>query len=356
MQIMVAKTGLEIFDACRAYGLGVLWNALNDDEDVYITDSGAFYVVESNEPLANKIDLSRPSVSELFITEKEGGLGWRPMFITYKSGWLAQVEAVKQALADGWSRLASGSILQAQIGTAEEKTMPGGLDPIAMKGLKGKTLTDCKGKGQQTKVDALNWALGCVGGAVAAHYKWQSTAAGGAYFVVLPTPEHVALGDFREIKKRLRERYKASHMSVACAAAHYAVLLADEIRRQRASKSRWLSFRFANLFYFALVQAGQQFKVGSGGSFAVNRLIEFASGGPAAAKALEVWDYLFRVGGLQGEEEVAATITEFVLQPSLRTYEGHVKAFLRRALRKGVKGEHLYDNDTVLEVMRYVGD
>ena len=65
MQIMVAKTGLEIFDACRAYGLGVLWNALNDDEDVYITDSGAFYVVESDEPLANKIDLSKPSVSEL---------------------------------------------------------------------------------------------------------------------------------------------------------------------------------------------------------------------------------------------------------------------------------------------------
>ncbi|MCX7704594.1 MAG: hypothetical protein N2234_10975, partial [Planctomycetota bacterium] len=276
--------------------------------------------------------------------------GWQTLFLTHKAKWQEQVEKVRSILSRNWKSIAQQNLLTAQIETSSGETLPGGLDPIAFKGLRGKTLSDCNEK--QLKVDSANWALACLGGAIATRYKWQRSKHISSYFAIFPTPQNISFGEFREIKKRVVERHELNHMSVETSAAHYAVLLADEIRKERANK-RSDAFRFGSLHYFTLASAGQQFKVTAGGNFAVNNLVDFALKGEHLDKVLSTWDYLFRVGSVRGEEEVAEAITHFVMHPSVETYEAHIKAFLRRLLRSGVKEENLYDDKTLLEAMRY---
>jgi hypothetical protein len=72
-----------------------------------------------------------------------------------------------------------------------------------------------------------------------------------------------------------------------------------------------------------------------------------------------VWHSLFRRGSVQGNEDLAVAITEFIAHPTLETYEKHARVFLRH-IAKGVKmqsesGEwQVYDDESIKEAMSYV--
>ncbi|MGC8850098.1 MAG: hypothetical protein ACP5QI_06460, partial [Candidatus Bathyarchaeia archaeon] len=72
----VNKTGLELFDVTRAYGLGIMINGIRTEEiDVTIKDVGYAYIVEAEGNLPKVPDV------ELFTGNEDK---WRQIFWTFK--------------------------------------------------------------------------------------------------------------------------------------------------------------------------------------------------------------------------------------------------------------------------------
>lgn len=349
---LVLKSGLPVLDTARAYGLAQLLQALaeNNESTPRILDQEAAFVlslgVEPNTTSLRNSDLWRAIFAEN---------NWQRVFLTYKREWTDQREKVRKTLEchvkDVLNRAARGGLALSFDGGF---ALPGSLDPTGFKGLKG--LTARSYLEGQTTIDNLNWALGCLGGAVAHRYKVQKTVGNKwEYYVTLPVPEKVQFSDFHAIRQVVYDK-GLSYNGVRNAAAHFSLLLADAIREKGQGNPQF-PMRFSNVLYFALFQSRRQFKPSVGGIVNVGRLIEIALSRPdVASEMFETWDYLFRRGSAQGNEDLAQAITELVMAPSFETYSRHARIFNRYIVdrKKGGKRENLYTEKALEEVMHYV--
>ncbi|MDI6698486.1 MAG: hypothetical protein QME85_06060 [Candidatus Saccharicenans sp.] len=356
MPYFVAKTGLEIFDLCRAYGLAALLDRASPEENIpVIYEAGSFYKVEHPSDGLNKNYLiNNTGWYQLFVNEPGVGV-WNSLFLTDKNNWPKKVERVKKILSDNFDKIISefqNPSFLPKISSNKGETLSGPLDPSAFKGLRGKTRGDyCEA---QTKVDSQNWALAYLGGAIAGRYKIQK-AQGNKwnYFVMFPVPERIEFNNFRDIKEKTYT-IGLKYISVQNAAAHFSVCLAQKMRELTSSRSQF-SDRFSGVFYFSMIQSGQQFKPFSGGNLSLHSLMELAySGNPDVEKVFEVWNYLFRKGSVQGCEDLGVAITDFIMHPTLETYEKHARLFLRYMIRGEVKSKNFYTEEILREVINYV--
>ncbi|MGB4705075.1 MAG: hypothetical protein WBI18_08410 [Candidatus Saccharicenans sp.] len=359
MKFFINKSGLDIFDLCRAYGLAALLdNATPEGCIPVINDSGFSYLIDlPDEEIPNKFLLNNESWYQFFITDTNEAkeMAWNSLFLTDKQNWTKKVQRVKKILSENLDKI----IKEFQkfdhlpeISSTRGETLSGPLDPSAFKGLRGKTRADYS-EGQ-TKVDSYNWALACLGGAIAGRYKIQK-AQGNKwnYYVTFPVPQRIEFNNFRDIKQKT---YTIGLKYISCqnAAAHFSVCLAQKMRELAASKSKF-SDRFSGVFYFSIVQSGQQFKPSSGGNLSLYPLMELAfSSNPDIDKVFEVWNYLFRKGSVQGCEDLGIAITDFIMHPSIETYEKHVRIFLRYMVRREVKSINFYTEKSLREVINYV--
>lgn len=357
MPYFVPKTGLEIFDLCRAYGLAVLLDyASPEGETPVINEAGSLYLIEHEtvDVLKSRL-LENPAWHSLF-EESPDDRTWSRIFLTDKQNWSEKVKRVKDILSED-----TGKVIKnfqdptnlPEISSNKGETLSGPLDPSAFKGLRGRTRGDYT-EGQ-TKVDSHNWALACLGGAVSGRYKVQK-AQGNKwdYFVIFPVPLRIELNNFREIRSRTYA-IGLKYLSIQNAAAHFSVILAEKMREMAAAKSQFTD-RFSGVLYFSMFQSGQQYKPSTGGNLSLYPLMELAlSGRNGASKVFEVWNYLFRKGSVQGCEDIAEAITQFIMAPSLESYEKHVKVFLKYISKpREIKSANLYDDKTLKEVIAYV--
>jgi hypothetical protein len=357
MLYFIIKTGLDIFDLCRAYGLAVFLDHVGPEEvSPIIHDAGNAYLIEHN---TNDISIKNLRDNKnwyaLFEEDPEERI-WQRIFLTDKKNWPVKVNRVKDILSKDAEKIIKkfqSSENFPEISSNKGETLPGPLDPSAFKGLRGRTRGDYTEA--QTKVDIYNWALACLGGAISGRYKVQK-AQGNKwdYFVTFPVPQRIELKNFREIREKTYT-IGLKYLSVQNAAAHFSVILADKMRQMVASKSHFVD-RFSGIFYFSMVQSGQQFKPSIGGNFSLYPLMELAlSGKPNVQRVFEVWNYLFKKGSVQGCEDIAESITAFIMNPSLATYEKHTKIFLKYISSPGeIKHENLYEEETLKEVITYV--
>jgi hypothetical protein len=366
MQYWILKSGMEIFDLARAYGLATL---LADADEArlnppIILDDGHAYRIEMERERLSAEHLERSHIwEERFHLrprgEREQPLdpAWRRVFITTRGEGEIQAKVVK--VKGILEKQAEATFKQAQEGLVPSfdsgESLPGGLEPSSFKGLKGRTRGHYS-EGQ-TFVDELNWALACLGGALAGRYVWQ----GADCFVVFPVPDRVSLSNYLELReKTLPERLR--YLSALNAAAHYALLLAKQMRTMATSQLAF-SDRFSSLIYFSLLRTGaEQWKPTSAGRFNLEILQEMALAPgerPPIERTFQVWHSLFRRGSVQGNEDLAVAITEFIAHPTLETYKKHVRVLLRH-IAKGVKmqsesGEwQVYDDESIKEAMSYV--
>ncbi|MBC7362798.1 MAG: hypothetical protein H5U06_11065 [Candidatus Aminicenantes bacterium] len=279
---------------------------------------------------------------------------WNKVFLTYKDKWPQQVERVKKILSEDLNKIErtfQRPDSLPEISTAKGETLSGPLDPSAFKGLRGKTRGDYS-EGQ-TKVDSYNWALACLGGSIAGRYSVQRSQGNKCnYFVVFPVPQKIELSNFLEIRESVYAK-GLSYLSVQNAAAHFAVLLSEKMMELFFSKSQF-SDKFSGIFYFSLVQTGQQFKPSSGGNLSLYPLMELAfSKNPVVADVFKNWDYLFRKGSVKGCEDLGLAITNFIMHPTLESYETHARIFLRYIIEGEVKGENYYSENSLKEVINY---
>ncbi|MEO0294270.1 MAG: hypothetical protein ABIN61_08655 [candidate division WOR-3 bacterium] len=330
--------------------------ASSEGEIPVINDAGSFYLIEHEATDVSAQRLLENTGWYSLFEESPDDRTWSRIFLTDKQNWSKKVKKVKDILSKDAEKIINDFQDPTNlpvISSDRGETLSGPLDPSAFKGLRGRTRGDYS-EGQ-TKVDSHNWALACLGGAISGRYKIQKSQGNKwDYFVIFPVPQRIELNNFREIRNSIYT-IGLKYFSIQNAAAHFSVVLAEKMRAMAASKSQF-SDRFSGVFYFSIVQSGQQFKPATGGNLSIYPLMELAlSGRPNISKVFEVWNYLFRKGSVQGCEDLAEAITEFIMNPSLETYEKHVKIFLKYISRpKEIKSANLYDYETLKEVVAYV--
>lgn len=350
MQFSITKSGLEIFDTCRAWGLAnLLYAACNAAYSPLVYDSGISFTVDSH------VD---PAALNLKSSDVWGALkadhNWQNVFLTYKQKWTEQrnkaVVVLEKAIHKIIKLPESGLAVEFDGGV----TLPGPLDPIAFKGLRGTTISDYRE--DQIFVDEINWALGSLGAVTAQKYKLQRASGGKRqHYVTLPVPEEVLLDDFREIRELAGKRANLNYAGLRVAAAHYSVLLADAFR-ERSQTRPGLRTRLSKLYYFSMFRSGQQVKPAAGGVVSTAPLIALVFERPAVAyAAFSTWNYLFRRGSLRGNEDLGFAVAELILSPSLSNYWKHARRFNRYVVdsSKRVDPRFLYSEDALVEVMKY---
>jgi hypothetical protein len=347
----ILKSGLEILDSARAYGFAQLLQVLAGGRftPTILNRGGVFsvsLVQRPNEKAFEDSDLWKALFAEN---------NWQRVFLTYKKAWSSQREKVRRSLEARVGEILNEAETNGlQVEFDAKFSLPGPLDPVGFKGLKG--LTGGNYSESQTEVDEANWALACLGAVVAQRYKIQKAVGNKwEYYVTLPVPEEVQFKNFRDIRSITYDK-ALGYTGVRNAAAHFSLMLADAVR-EKAQGNPHFPVRFSSVLYFCLFQAGQQYKPSIGGIVSVDRLIDTALTRPKAAEELfKTWDYLFRRGCVKGNEELAEAITELLMAPSLETYYRHARIFNRQIVdrNKGVKKENLYTDRALAEVMNYV--
>lgn len=349
MQYFVMRSGLEIFDTCRAYGLAELLRVLTPDQQApLIRDVGSGFLIEAGKP-----DLSLDLEKDEQWLELKGLDSWDRVFLTNirrdraknREKVFETLQAEKDEIVE--KAVYPGAGLIAEIGTGQ--SIPGTIDPTAFKGLRGTKTSQYSEK--QMGSDEVNWALGCLGAAVA--QRFQRSAAGAEFHVTLPVPEEVSMTNFHEVRDALYGR-SIKAVSVRITAAYFAVGLAEKLR-ERASGNPFFPLRFSRLHYFLLFSAGQQYKPSTGASVGLASLTALAIKEPVKAyRVLQSWQYLLELGQRKGYEELALSTSELVLDPSLDSYERHVKALVRFVYQKDKPfWKEPYDEEIIEEVIKY---
>lgn len=346
MQYYITKTGLDVFDTARAWGLGVLLNALTEDEVAIRHKEWAFVIEPAVLPSNSAI--SQGLAWRTLMFEEE----WQRVFVTSKTGWTKKHNEVKRIIEQPLSTMLTNLQDPANtvtLGTGE--SLPGGLDPTAFKGLRHPTRA--RYREGQLNVPEEHWALACLGMATCGTYRYAKEAGQDNWLVLLPVPQETRFSYFRDVQDLLRLPGLRYH-GVQNAAAHYAVQLAERLRRRAAAQGS-LQDRYSAVLYFRLFGAGQQTKPAQGNQLRLEPLMEAIERDPHGTQPMLEWlDYCFRLGSTKGAEDLALAATELVMRWDLDGYERLVRILVRYQAQGRIKRDNLPGMQTLEEVISHV--
>ncbi|MBS7251017.1 MAG: hypothetical protein KIH08_10590 [Candidatus Freyarchaeota archaeon] len=368
MLLRVVKTGMELFDACRAYGLGLILSTVSTIEDVYervvLQDYGSYYQIEGPS-IAGKNLTSDIRWLNLFSPSDS----WARIFLTLIKSPTLNVKSVEQKkeLEERTKNQISiySSVLESnlqnilsqysgfyfpEITTGSKKdfgTLLQSLEGSASKGFR-RAVRDGYEEGKQIYAPMGDLALAYLGGAKFIHWIWGDSMIG-----VLPLPQRVEVMNHLEIEKFLESKF-VNRVSVTSSIAHYAVIFAERIREKKASQESYTD-RYSSLAFNAMVKTGNQWKPVSGGIFPLELLFSLVERNlHVSGEIFDIWDSLFNLGNMKGYEDLAQSLGEFISDPRLDFFEHHVSVLLRYLVRENVK-VRTYPEECLREVMSFVG-
>ena len=321
MPYYITKTGLDAFDAARAWGLAVVLNMLTEDEVAIRNDEWAF-VIEPAAPLPSSPAIASNLAWRTLTFES----GWQGVFITLRGGLSNRRDRAKSIIEAQLTNLLSSLQNPDAVGFGTGESLPGGLDPTGFKGLRHTTRAQYK-EGQ-LNVPEDHWALACLGMATCGTYRDAREAGQSNYLVLLPLPQKTRFSYFRDVQD-LFHLPRLKYHGVQNAAAHYAVQLAERLRRRAAAQGS-LQDRYSAVLYFRLFGAGQQMKPAQGNQLRLEPLMDAIAHDPHGTQPMLEWlDYCFRLGSTKGAEDLALAATELVMRWDLGAYDRLVRVAVR---------------------------
>ncbi len=326
MRFFVTKTGLDAFDVARVWGLAVVLNTATEKE-VKIADNDWAFMVET--PVPPNPPFNATEWRLLFeITES---LFWSRVFATKRGRVEESATEVRQVIEGGWEKLLSLQQPQWDV-LGSGKTLPGGLEPAAFKGVRHPTKASF-GEGQLEAVP-LHWALACLGMATCGLYR---LAGKDQWVALLLVPQQATFYYFREVPALLQPQGLRRHESAQTTAAHYAVLVAENLR-QRAAAQGSLRDRFSAVLYFSLFRTGHQVKPSQGSQLRLTPLMDAVAQDPHNTEGLLKWlDACFQLGTVKGAEEVSLAATELLMRWDLDAFDKLTRTLLRAIGRKNLQ-------------------
>jgi hypothetical protein len=340
----IMKTGLNAFDTARAWGWAVVLNVLTEDEVSIHDEEWRFRVQPCSSPVHPDHAIWNTLAGRTLFFEQN----WQRVFITQKGKWKENVEKAQRVLQQ------HGNLLQSMqnpdgIPFGKGESLPGGLDPGGFKGLRQTTRAQY-GEGQ-LEVSEDHWALACLGMAACGTYYYAAEAGQSNWLVLLPVPHQVRMSYFRDVYDLFRLSGLRYH-GIQNAAAHYAVQLAERLRRRSAAQGG-LQDCYSAILYFRLFGAGQQTKPAQGNQLRLEPLMNAIQHDPHRSQRMLNWlDYCFRLGATKGAENLALATTELVMRWDLEAYDRLVRIAVRHQAQGRMK--RLPEKDTLEEIIRHV--
>lgn len=364
MLYYVMKSGLPMFDACRAYGLGMVIEQLSAvaeaDEDVLLTDVGHMYVISG--PDVNSLTNTVPHglFDNLLVVER----GWEKMLLTFKGSPLrtkkmATVQRILSRVEQLLTFHAEPRMVQFTTSREKGETIPSVLEIAATQGLRGHSSTSYIEK--PLCVNELHWVPGMLGGA---HLiRWSNWGANKndrskQIIALLPSPKKITFVSHREIRAMADVGYPC-RISTQTVAAHYAVMWILSSARFQASQSRY-SDTYGVLIVQALSKTGEgsssTWKVQKGDLFPFSYLARLLEDDVhLASQLLNEWSRVFRWGSVKGYERLALTLAEFLEYPGIEMLEDHIKVLLRvTVIDEGRRPFPPYHEEWMQEVLKHV--
>lgn len=355
MQYYIAKSGWEMYDLSRAYGLGYILNTLSD-QITLVRDFGYYYSIEVNTtPNINNI----PKLAKLMGDD----LSWDDVFSTLKTTQkIDKRNNVKNLLLD--KKFISSIMSQYQqikapifIKSKSDKveTLYQSLDVRGTKGLR-EDVRNKYDEGAQIFVPKEDFVLSVVGHLHFTVWKLIGDKKSKKVVSILlkPTVEGVTIGgmaDLKALKDKVESTTRGHVAGVLPTLTNIAIRLAKEIYEIKKGKPIFIP-KFSSLVYGVTIGAGPQQKPYGGGIYPLDflyRLIE----GVSSNEIFDIWIEVFNKTNQKGKEDLALCLAEFITHPSLESFERYIKTHLRFSFDSRIS---LYNDEILSEVMQYVGE
>jgi len=340
----INKTGLELFDVIRAYGLGITISGIRYEEpEVTIKDVGYAYVLEiEGEPLKEPDE-------ELFVGDE---IKWRQIFRTFKVRKDAKKkhprEDLEEIISQNFEKILEihkRADFIPEIGkrVKEGRTLYQTLDVSAAKGFREEKRGATYHEGSQLQVDKYTWAIAVLG---AIHFvSWRESV--DFMTILIPNPLDVYLLEHREIYNEL-ERERVCRISATTTLAHYSVKLAIQI----AKRGKAPLVKYDSVIFNVMQKTGQQPKPFGGGKYSLDFLEKLAES-PQGLEALEKLNHLFplsrQVKGIR--QDIALATAEFLIRPSFENFRRWESLYIRGYINKKLP---LWDKSLLGEIIKNV--
>jgi hypothetical protein len=360
MEYYVVKSGMQMYDLSKAYGLGLILQKLSDSI-VNVKDFGYYYLVDTKtEYDFEKIKEEKiKNLAELLL--EESNKKWGYLFLTLKGE--RRVDKIKElkrliinkkiisTILDKFKSIKQPEFFDSK--KEENETLYQSLDLGATKGFREKIKGLVYHEGSQLYVPKEDFLLSVIGHLNFTIWKWKMEKKAGQLIMILfnPSSEGIRIGispDARDITKGIDDFLITHKAGIFPTLSYAAVLLAKEISLQ---KERIV--KFSNLIFGIMVGSGQQRKPYGGGVYPLDFLHKIINSTEKATEIFEQWINVFKLTNQPGHEDLALYLSEFITYPSKDTLEKYLKAHLRIFLSREIKPK-LYEYDIIKEVIRNV--
>jgi len=323
----IVKTGLEAFDAARAWGWAVVLNVLTED-DVSIDDEGSWFRVRPSAPLVAPRHALWDNLAgrTLFFDQN-----WKNVFIAQKDGWKEHVAKVQRILQQQHGNLLKS--LQSPGGSpfGEGELLPVGGDPGGFGG---------------SGVREDHWALACLG--MSACGTFASIRQSRDRLAIIDVPRHARVSYFCDI-----DMFRVpglTYCSIQHAAAHYAVQRVERLLRRPADQGDPRDWCSAILF-FNVVGVGRQTAPVTINHLCLDPLVSAIQHARNGRRILDWLDDCLRQGAEDGAEDLALATADLVMRWDMEAYERLVYCVARHQSRGRMK---LLEDDTVNAIIRHI--
>ncbi|MDI6897289.1 MAG: hypothetical protein QMC99_08190 [Methanocella conradii] len=375
MYYYVQKTGMEMFDVCRLYGLALLIDIYaqmkNYDNRIILEDKGYYYCIQG--PEAKDINEQELKNNKNYLSLFTPSDNWSKIFLTItlsptidtknekrKNKILSiinnKTKIIQSEISSNiqmiYKNYSNGSYLP-EI-TSKKKdgfdTIYQSIDVSASKGFR-RPIRDGYEDGGQVYAPLSDLALAYVGGAHFIQWIWGDSIIG-----VLPSPIRASYKNYMEIQSQLKD-HNICRVSVNTALAHYAINLVECMRKQSVNQSYYAD-KYSFLVYSAMIKTGNQWKPSSGGIFPLDNLFSMIENDVNTAGGIfDIWNNIFR-NARDGREDLGISLAEFISYPLLDNYYDYINIHLKYSLNKDLQKKKIflpkYSSKEINLVMKYV--
>jgi|YelNatPaOPRAMG01_1025707.scaffolds.fasta_scaffold58206_2 hypothetical protein len=340
------KTGFEMFDCFRAYGLAFLIGGLENNAIIHIYDQGPAYIVDVEGNIPKSPD---PKIFE--ITE---GNAWSMVFQTFKERKDLKVkppmEDVKDIAIQHYDKILdihSRHDFIPNIGNTvkDGRTLYQSIDVSAAKGYREEKRSVYH-EGSQLQVDKFSWCIASIGSAWFGVWPRNLMRRDINFSVCsIPNPKKVLLITHREIHERIEKQF--CPISANTAIVHYSIKLVNAVF------GKYDEADYDEVIFNVMQKTGQQPKPSGGGRYNLTLLKELTKT-MTGQETLKIMDrYLLPVNpNVKGiRQDVALALSDFLLHPTLDNFRRFESLYIHGKISKEL---YSWEKSQLEELLKYV--
>lgn len=322
--LYVSKSGLRVFDLSRAYGLGLLAEALGGNAK--LIEHGSYFEINGDE-----LDFEKLSKLYKYLGDD---LPWKDSLRTIQGD-----EKKKEKFEEIKTKFSDKEFIKSLVDSHRSfntniwgnETLYHSIEPAAAKGIRDEIIRRSYTEGEQLKVSKEEWALAFFG-----HINISTWQRGeGQQLCVIPHPDHLEIKNIEILRDGMRKIRRINRAGTEVSVAQICVSL---YKSAMASQSNPFmgGAKFNNMLFYSLTKTATQWKPGGLEAYPldlINRLIESGATSQKIYEVLDIWEKIIQMGNRKGWESLALGLARTIGKPNIDNWEKYISLHLRYSKR-----------------------